>query len=115
MAQYVGLTRRTPIGDPRKAHRTDHHAIGDWDRFSWFGFRSVLQERLDDGTCALGEVHKQLLTNSDSTIVDIEALLIQALGTHKRSNLVQMRFAAAEHWSQVTLRESDELLERVQF
>ena len=110
--QYVGLTRRTPIGDRLKAHRRDRHA-GNWDRFSWFGFREVLPDQLGDGTRALGPLPKQLMTNSDSTIGDIEALLIQALGTHKRGNLVQMRFVAAEHWSQVMRHDTDMLLEEV--
>jgi hypothetical protein len=57
-------------------------------------------------------VPKQLLTDSHATIGDIEALLIQALGTQKRSNAVQMRFAQAEHWEQVPPWDVEKYMDR---
>lgn len=42
----------------------------------------------------------------------MEALLIQALGTHKRGNRMEMRFGLAERWQQVPLDERETYLER---
>lgn len=109
---YVGLTRETPIGDRLRQHRRDRHA-DNWDRFSWFGFRRVLERCLWDGSRDLGKVPKHLLTESRWTIGDIEALLIQSLGTQHRGNAVEMRFAAAEHWTQVMEHERKTFLDRV--
>lgn len=109
---YVGLTRKTPIGDRLKQHQRDHHA-GRWDRFSWFGFRAVQKGCLPDGTRGLGQVPKQLLTDTTSTIGDIEALLIQSLGTQHRGNKVQMRFAVANPWEQVMAHEAEDLLAKL--
>jgi hypothetical protein len=67
----------------------------------------------DDGTSVLGPVPKKLLSESASTIGDIEALLIQALGTQNRSNAVQMRFANAEHWEQIPAWDATEYLRLV--
>ena len=96
---YVGLTRETPIGNRLRSHRKDRHAM-KWDRFSWFGFRRVLQGT-DGGIRKLGKVPEHLLTESKWTIGDIEALLIQSLGTQHRGNVREMRFAAAQQWTQI--------------
>ncbi len=39
---YVGLTRKQGLGKRLKDHLLDHHQ-DKWDRFSWFGFCSVLK------------------------------------------------------------------------
>src|SRR5690349_10688186 len=51
---YVGLVRSNRLGNRLRDHLTDRHK-GKWDRFSWFGFRSVLPEPNGDGVCMLGE------------------------------------------------------------
>jgi hypothetical protein len=110
---YVGLTRTTPIGNRLRQHMSDRHA-DKWDRFSWFGFRPVLGGTLADGTRGLGRVPQRLLTDSRWTIGDIEALLIQSLGTQHRGNAVQMRFVGAEHWTQLMEHETERYLERLE-
>src|SRR5271169_3793502 len=45
-AHYIGLTRKQTIGTRLKQHLTDD-LQGMWDRFSWFGFRAVL-DRIDE-------------------------------------------------------------------
>lgn len=75
---YVGLTRQTELGSRLRRHLSDYHR-GKWDRFSWFGFRRVLNG-LADGTRDLGAVPLYPRSDSASTIGDIEALLIQSLG-----------------------------------
>lgn len=54
---YVGLTRRQYLGKRLKDHLGDHHA-GNWDRFSWFGFRQVLKSKDENGLCALKDMPK---------------------------------------------------------
>ncbi|MDQ3673252.1 MAG: GIY-YIG nuclease family protein [Gemmatimonadota bacterium] len=111
-AHYVGLTRKQPLGNRLRQHLTDRH--GDsWDRFSWFGFRRVLKHVNGAGVNSLGASPKQLLTDTADTIGDIEALLIQALGTQRRGNWQEMTFAAARHWDQLTPSDSDIYLGRV--
>ncbi len=90
----------------------DRHA-DRWDRFSWFGFQHVLTGSLPDGTRQLGKVPDRLLTESRRTIGDIEALLIQSLGTQHRGNSQEMRFGVARHWTQVMAHEVDTYLGRV--
>jgi hypothetical protein len=109
---YVGLTRHQPLGNRIRAHLDDHHR-GLWDRFSWFGFRRVRVRCHTDLTQSLAKLPRSLVTDSRETIADIEALLIQALGTHKRGNRHQMRFGLAERWEQVLLHERDMYLERL--
>jgi hypothetical protein len=109
---YVGLSRDQDIGNRLRTHRRDHHA-NKWDRFSWFGFRPVLTSSFGDGTRKLGKVPQRLLTESKWTIGDIEALLIQSLGTQGRGNRQEMRFAAARRWTQVMRHEIDGYLRKV--
>jgi hypothetical protein len=110
---YVGLTRVGTLGNRLKQHRTDDHA-GMWDRFSWFGFAPVQKgPRYADGTLGLGKVPEKLLTDSRWAIRDVEALLIQSLGTQHRGNSMQMRFAQGEHWEQVMAYEVEHYLDRL--
>ena len=111
-ARYVGLARGQAIGNRLKAHTRDHLQY-DWDRFSWFGFRRVLIGRDDNRLQQLGKVPERLLTNSNATIGDIEALLIQTLGTYRLGNTQQMNFAAAERWEQVRRDQEDAYLDRL--
>lgn len=109
---YVGLTRRTALGSRLKQHLADYHA-NRWDRFSWFAFRRVLDVRHPDGTRALGAVPKFPRADSSSAIGDIEALLIQSLGTQHRGNVMEMRFTRGDHWTQVMSHEVDLYLGRI--
>lgn len=109
---YVGLTRKQPLGVRIRHHLDDHHQ-GLWNRFSWFGFRGVRKLRYADGTQALASLPRNLFTDARETIADLEALLIQALGTHKRGNRHEMRFGLAERWEQILLDERQRYLERV--
>lgn len=112
---YVGLVRNGNLGTRLRSHYRDDRHAGKWDRFSWFGFCPVLPDMVytDDGSNVLGPVPTRLLTDSRATIGDVEALLIQALGTQKRSNAVQMRFANGDHWEQIPPWEVEKYLGRV--
>lgn len=91
---YVGLTRVGTLGNRLKQHRSDQHR-GAWDRFSWFGFAPVLRRgRYADGTSVLGSVPERLLADAKWGIRDIEALLIQTLGTQHRGNSMRGPSAA---------------------
>jgi hypothetical protein len=111
-AHYVGLARKQPLGNRLRQHLNDRH--GDcWDRFSWFGFKRVLKQVDAAGLNALGTAPKQLLTDTEDTVGDIEALLIQTLGTQRRGNWQEMKFAAARQWDQLTAADSDLYVRRV--
>jgi hypothetical protein len=110
---YVGLVRVGTLGNRLKQHRLDQHA-DSWDRFSWFGFAPVIKRsRYADGTSVLGKLPERLLTDSRWAIRDLEALLIQSLGTQNRGNSHQMRFGQGEHWTQVMAHEVDDYLDRL--
>jgi hypothetical protein len=95
---YVGLTKKKGIGDRLKDHVFDDHAPR-WNRFSWFGFRSITAETNARGLSQLGVMPKKLMTESDKTIGDVEALLINVLNA--RGNTQAMKFASADRWEQV--------------
>lgn len=95
---YVGLTRRRGLGDRLRDHVKDAHAA-QWTRFSWFGFQSVVQRTDFRGVSALGRSPKHLLSDSHTSIGDLEALLIKVLNASGNSQ--QMKFAGGSEWKQV--------------
>lgn len=107
---YVGLTRKLGLGQRLKHHLSDGHA-DLWDRFSWFGFRSVLKQQDDDGLCLLKELATVSLGSANKMIGDMEALLIKAMGL---SNKADMKLSAAREWRQVKLLESEKYLGKLQ-
>jgi len=111
-AYYVGLTRGQPLGVRLRQHFDDHHR-GEWHKFSWFGFRRVRSLCHVDATQALVSLPRNLVTESREVIADVEALLIQALGTHGRGNRREERFGLAERWEQVLDHEKETYLERL--
>lgn len=115
---YVGKT----LGDSLcLGARLRHHALGTngsphrdrWDRFSWFGWRGVLSSKDEDGLRHLRVVPGKLLTDSSSTVADIEALLIFSLGTRHLGNSKNENFAAALEWKQVWWHQRDHYLNKV--
>jgi len=106
---YVGLTRKQGLGKRLKNHLTDNHAEL-WDRFSWFGFRKVLNASCDDKTKKLGKLTNISLGTTEKAIGDIEALLIKAMGLR---NIAQMNFEDAEEWEQVENHEVEYYLEKI--
>ena len=76
---YVGVTKKQGLGKRLKDHCMDSHA-GQWDRFSWFGFRSVLVTRNPAGLCKLRHMAEVVVGNPNAVITDVEALLVRAMG-----------------------------------
>lgn len=109
---YVGLANKMPLGHRLRDHTKDLHK-NKWDRFSWFGFRRVLKSTNTDGTRKLAQTPAQLLTDSASTIRDVEALLIQSLGTYRTGNSQQMKFQGASKWLQVPYEDGPTYLEKL--
>jgi hypothetical protein len=108
---YVGLTRARGLGLRLKDHLSDRH--GDrWDRFSWFGFTAVSAGTNEAGLQFLEEADDEVTSSTWTTIGDLEALLIAAMGT--RSNRAQMKFADAARWTQIEYDECDKYLARLQ-
>jgi hypothetical protein len=68
---YVGLTKKQGLGNRLKDHLYDSHG-GEWDRFSWFGFRAVLATTDHYGLCKLGKMAQAVIGNPESVITDVE-------------------------------------------
>jgi hypothetical protein len=101
---YVGLVRQQSLGTRLRAHIEDRHRQ-KWDRFSWFGFREVLNSRDQRGLSPLKQLPQRSGGSAGVEIGDMEALLITALGTAETGNKQKMRFAAADEWRQIKLDE----------
>lgn len=106
---YVGLTRKQGLGKRLKDHLFDKHK-GQWDRFSWFGFRSTLKPNKTSGLCPLRELAEVSFGSPGQAIADMEALLIKAMGT---SNSADMKFQKATRWLQVERDEVDYYTQKV--
>lgn len=104
---YVGLVHANRLGNRLRDHLEDRHK-NEWNRFSWFGFRSVLPKPGRQGIYLLADSKPSMPVRPRSAIRDIEALLIRALGLP--SNAQRTGFVGAEMWSQVKLHETDEPL-----
>lgn len=107
---YVGLTRALGLGQRLKNHTADRHA-GKWDRFSWFGFKSVSESQNDKGLNYLEAGKDKVKTSQFTTIGDLEALLIAAMGT--RSNRAKMKFSDAALWTQINYDDCEKYLGRL--
>lgn len=110
-AYYVGLARRRGIGLRVKDHLSDRHA-GHSDRFSWFGFRTVLKRRDARGLSELSNPATFAAGDLNQVIGDMEALLIKALGTPH--NVFDMGFPSGLEWQQVERHERDWYFEQVE-
>ena len=108
---YVGLAREGSLGGRLKRHQRDRHA-GKWDRFSWFGFRAVLNKTDDRGFQQLRALRTKTGGRMHQHIGEMEALLIRALGLE--NNYAKMRFPGAKKpWQQVKQHEIDDYLAKV--
>jgi hypothetical protein len=110
-AHYVGLTMGEGLGKRLKDHLHDIHE-GLWNRFSWFGFCSVLSRTGQDNIHKLGKMAVNTNVNPASIIKDTEALLIRAMGLR---NINTMRFSEkkAVEWTQVKKLEVDHYLSHI--
>lgn len=94
---YVGLTRKRGLGLRLKDHHEDDLAAC-WDRFSWFGFRD-LGKAGPDGVLQLEPTVEEVSERTHTTIGDLEALLIRAIGPKRNSS--SMNFSGAQKWLQL--------------
>lgn len=106
---YVGLTRQQGLGKRLKDHRSDH-LEGKWDRFSWFGFKDIGAAQAN-GILSLLDFQGELTENTHTTIGDLEALLIRAIGP--KSNTAWMQFKDASEWTQIKYEETEKYLARL--
>lgn len=103
---YVGLAKGNRLGARLRDHHADHLG-GKWNRFSWFGFNLVGATPDDDGSLALNQPRRDVTDDTSTTIGDLEALLIAAMGT--KLNQQKMRFDTAEKWEQIGMYEWQEV------
>lgn len=110
-ASYVGLTQKQGLGKRLKDHTADHlQSEWSWDRFSWFGFNEVGAPGID-GVLQLRSLENDVTQNTFTTIRDLEALLMRAIGPRDNGNWT--RFKDASEWQQVKLDECDKYLSKV--
>lgn len=107
---YVGLTKKQGLGKRLKDHLSDH-LEGKWDRFSWFGFWPIGADTDKAGVYRLNEPSVEVSEDTNTTIGDLEALVIRAIGP--RHNTQGMNFANAQLWTQIELDEYEKYLARV--
>lgn len=108
---YVGLTRSQGLGKRLKDHTKDG-LQGTWDRFSWFGFVPVLDTKSETtGLRQLGAVGSDVTEDAHTTIGDLEALLIRAIGP--KNNSLNMKFKDAEEWTQIEYDKIETYLDRL--
>lgn len=111
---YVGKTFDQALGVRLRQHQKPESPHRDnWNRFSWFGWRRVLKGVDAAGIQRLGRVPAGVLTDARSSVGDIEALLIEALGTRWVGNARSESFAAAVRWEQVMWFEQDDYRRKV--
>lgn len=97
-ARYTGIARGNGgLGQRLKQHDTRVPRGVKWSRFSWFAFDDVVD--INDQYYGWEQVRprKQPVPNQEAVIREIEALLIQVLGTTQN----QMRFQNANRWEQL--------------
>jgi hypothetical protein len=107
---YVGLTRAQGLGKRLKDHRADH-LEDKWDRFSWFGFHPTGESDAKSGILNLDQPEKDLTDDTETTIGDLEALLIRSIGPKR--NTAYPGFQDAEEWTQIDYEDQDKYLNRL--
>lgn len=107
---YVGLTRSQGLGKRLKDHLDDHLAA-KWNRFSWFGFRPIGQANSNNGILELDQPPEDLTDDTNTTIGDLEALLIRAIGPKR--NTAYPAFRGGDEWIQIEYEEQEKYLARV--
>ncbi|MEJ0078935.1 MAG: GIY-YIG nuclease family protein [Alphaproteobacteria bacterium] len=78
---YGGLTKH--LGYRLRDHQRDKHKK-KWDRFSWFGFRTVLRGKDDHGLQKLGRMPTAKSVNPRYVIKDLEALVLKAMAVQNQ-------------------------------
>ena len=98
-ASYVGLARGGQgLGQRLKAHA--NNPSKKWSRFCWFSFDDVVGAAKTPGWSSVKKREAVRSIDAETTVRELEALLIQILGTVGQN---QMRFLDAQPWTQVTL------------
>lgn len=108
---YVGLTRSQGLGKRLKDHKSDNMK-GKWDRFSWFGFYPLIRRSTSEGIEELGNPETEISEDTNTTIGDLEALLIRAIGPKRNSSIMQFR--DAEKWTQIEYENTEKYMQRLE-
>ena len=94
--RYVGKSWKNDLGGRLESHLTDSHR-GQWDRFSWFGFRRVIDR---GGKLVLADDEPETIPSIDprGALRDLETVIIRGFGLH---NVRPGHFNNADEWMQV--------------
>jgi hypothetical protein len=106
---YTGIARgQGGLGARLRTHHTKPpHGI-EWSRFSWFTFDDVIRVPGSPGWEMVTERAKPVPADSETVIREMEALLIQVLGTTQN----KMRFQRAHKWQQLDHYEAQALKDK---
>jgi hypothetical protein len=104
---YGGLTKH--VGYRLRDHQSDKHA-GNWDRFSWFGFRRILKGKDDRRLQKLGKMPTAKSVSPRVVIKDLEALVLKAMAVQ---NANDSHFNIGKKWEQVKLDEIEKYTSRL--
>lgn len=98
---YVGVTVKRGLGIRLREHLNDEHA-GQWNRFSWFGFRAVQPPMTSHGISTLVsmEMSSEATVVRSKVISQMESLLIHAMGP--RNLHMDAGSLASDEWKQIT-------------
>jgi hypothetical protein len=109
---YVGAVWGDRLGRRLREHLNPNDLGGQWDRFSWFGFRRVRATNDDFGIYPLGvsvRGKQSMSVSSAAAIGDIEALVIKAFGL---KNIRPAVFRGKVEWKQLTRDKTEEFMEK---
>lgn len=109
---YVGAVWGDRLGPRLREHLDPKDLGGQWDRFSWFGFRRVRATNDDFGIYPLGvsvRGKQSMSVSSGAAIGDIEALVIKAFGL---KNIRPAVFRGKVEWKQLTRDKAEHFLEK---
>ena len=108
-AKYTGIARGSGgLGQRLKRHHNHQPHSVNWTRFSWFSFDDVVAHADAVGWDEVRPRPKPVPASQDIVVREIEALLIQILGTTQN----QMRFQQGRPWDQLPAFEAQEMKER---
>ncbi len=106
---YTGIARgEGGLGARLKTHDSNEPRGRSWTRFSWFSFDRVVDDPEYVGWEYVDLRTQPVPTDDDMIIREMEALLINVLGTEQNS----MKFQRAKKWSQLLWQDARRLRER---
>jgi len=107
--RYSGLARGSGgLGARLRTHHTKPPRDIGWSRFSWFSFDDIVDDPKHYGWERVTRRSKPGPTDPETSIREIEALLIALMGTTQN----KMRFQKAHEWKQLSSDDAQRIEDR---